>query len=172
MDFVNPENILNQIALKKDNVAVDFGSGSGGWALPLAKKLEDGTVFAVDVQEEPLSALQGKARAENIKNIETILADVEKPITQLGDETCDIVLMTNILFEVEDVKAVFEQAKRVLKPGGNLLVVEWKKDSPFGPRQGRIEIQEVEKAAQGFSFKLEKELETGDYHYGILFEKI
>jgi len=64
--FVNPIQILDQIGLKSTMIAADFGSGSGGWAIPLAQKLEDGQVFAVDIQEEPLSALEGRVKLQGI----------------------------------------------------------------------------------------------------------
>mgnify|MGYP001611054209 FL=1 len=53
-NFLNPTEILRQLELKKDMVACDFGSGSGGWAIPLAKILEEGRVYAIDILEEPL----------------------------------------------------------------------------------------------------------------------
>ena len=47
-------------------IAADFGSGSGGWVIPLAKILTKGKVWAIDVQDEMLSALKGRADAEKI----------------------------------------------------------------------------------------------------------
>ena len=47
-------------------IAADFGCGSGGWAIPLAKKLEEGKVYAIDILEEPLSALRARAKLEKI----------------------------------------------------------------------------------------------------------
>ncbi|PIP24588.1 MAG: hypothetical protein COX33_01180, partial [Candidatus Nealsonbacteria bacterium CG23_combo_of_CG06-09_8_20_14_all_36_125] len=52
MEFLNPSEVLKQLNLKKNMVAADFGSGSGGWAFPLAKKLEEGKVYAIDILEE------------------------------------------------------------------------------------------------------------------------
>ena len=75
--FLNPEEILKQLKLKKDMIAADFGSGSGAWVLPLAEQLEEGKVYAVEVLEEYLSALKSKAKAQKLYNIETILANVE-----------------------------------------------------------------------------------------------
>jgi len=56
--FVNPIEILNKLDLKDDMIAVDFGCGSGGWVIPLAKKIEQGIIYAIDVQEEMLSVLE------------------------------------------------------------------------------------------------------------------
>ncbi|MFH1462384.1 MAG: class I SAM-dependent methyltransferase [bacterium] len=168
--FLNPNEVLKQLKLKEDITAADFGSGSGGWVIPLAKKLEEGRVYAIDILEEPLSALRAKTKLEKILNVETIQADVEKR-TRLSDNSCDLVLMTNLLFEVEDKKRALEEAKRVLKSGGKIMVVDWKKDSPLGPKQGRVSAEEVKKLANGLELKLEKEFPAGAYHYGLILVK-
>ena len=76
MEFLNPSEVLKQFKLKKGMVAADFGCGAGGWAIPLAKKLEEGKIYAIDILEEPLSALRAKIKLEKIFNIETIKSDV------------------------------------------------------------------------------------------------
>ena len=93
-NFLNPKKVLDQLELDKEMTAVDLGCGSGSWVLPLAEKLEDGQVAAIDILEEPLSALEGKAKQENLSNIKTILADVEKD-SKLDDESSDLVLIGN-----------------------------------------------------------------------------
>lgn len=170
--FLNPPEILKQLKLRKNMMACDFGSGSGGWAIPLAKKLEDGIVYAIDILEEPLSALKGRAKLEKISNIRTIRSNVEnKNGSTLSDSSLDLVLMSNLLFQLENKKGVFREAKRVLKSGGEVLIVDWKPDSPQGPERGRLSEKEVKKMAEEFGFKLKKEFEAGVYHYGLVFEK-
>ena len=117
--FINPKEILTNLDLKKWFSAADFGSGSGGWAIPLAKILTDGKVYAIDILEEPLSALKNKSGVEGIVNIETIRSDIEsKNGSTLKDNYLDLVLITNLLFQVEDKKLVLAESKRVLKKGG------------------------------------------------------
>ncbi len=169
--FVNPIEILNKLDLRKDMIAADFGSGSGGWAIPLAQKLEDGQVFAVDVQESPLSALQGRAHLAGVGNIKTILADVESPIPGIADNSLDLVLITDLLFQTEDYKAVFKEAKRALKKGGRILAVEWNVDALLGPQNGKISKEQVKEVAESFGFSLDKEMEAGDYHYALILSK-
>jgi ubiquinone/menaquinone biosynthesis C-methylase UbiE len=169
-EFLNPKKILEKLNLKKDLIAADFGSGSGGWAIPLAKILEDGKVYAIDILEEPLSALKSKAKLEGISNIELIKNDVEKGVRLLS-QSCDLVLMTNLLFECEEKKKVLEEGKRVLKKGGKLLIVDWKKESKIGPAE-KVPPEEVKKMAEEIGFKLEEEFEAGPHHYGLLFSKL
>jgi len=168
--FLNPSEVLKELKLKEEMTAADFGSGAGGWVLPLAKKLEEGKIYAIDILEEPLSALRAKAKLEKIINIETIIADVEKKL-DISEGVVDLVLMTNLLFQCEDRKAVFQEAKRVLRTGGKVLVVDWKKDAPLGPEEGRVSAEEVKKIADGAGLKLEKEFTAGSYHYGLVFSK-
>ncbi len=190
--FINPQQIIKKLNLKSNMTAVDFGCGSGSWVLPLAETLEDGKVYAIDILEEPLSALQGKAKAKTLENIETVLADIEKN-SKLEDGIADLVLMTDLLFEVDDVEAVLEEGKRVLKKGGRILVVDWKKDVALGPKEGRVLPSEIKKLAKDLGLKLTEpstraklgaelvshrnevsgagEFEAGTYHFALVFEK-
>lgn len=169
--FLNPEKVLTQLNLEKYMIAVDFGSGDGGWAIPLAKELECGMVYAVDVLEEPLSSLRSKAKMEKILNIQTVLNDVEKGVN-LPPESADIVLMTNLLFQVDDKKKVLGEGKRVLKEKGNILIVDWKPNSPLGPKGGRVSPESVKELASGIGLELKKEFDAGSYHYGLIFTRL
>jgi ubiquinone/menaquinone biosynthesis C-methylase UbiE len=169
-DFLNPSQVLKQLKLRKDMIACDFGSGSGGWAIPLAKKLENGLVYAIDILEEPLSVLRSRANLERISNIKTMRANVEdKKGLKIAPSSVDLVLMTNLLFQVEDKKTVFSEAKRILKGKGKILVVDWKTDISLGPREGRISEKEIKKIARGSGLRLEKEFTAGTCHYGLIF---
>lgn len=167
--FLNPSEVLKKIKLKDNMTAADFGCGSGGWAIPLAKKLEDGKVYALDILEEPLSALKVKINLNKISNIKTVLTDVEKG-TEIFEQSCDLVLMTNLLFQVEDKKKVFEEAKRILKKNGRILVVDWQEESSLGPEE-KVSSEEVKKIAEEAGFNTEKEFEAGTHHYTLIFVK-
>ena len=168
--FLNPSEILKKLRLGKSMIAADFGCGSGGWAIPLAKILKEGKVYAIDILEEPLSALRAKLKIEKVFNVEARKADVEKGTTLLSN-SCDLVLMTNLLFECENKKKVMEEGKRVLKKKGKILVVDWQKDNPLTPEIEWLDFEEIKKIAQELNLKLEKEFAAGSYHYGLIFEK-
>lgn len=171
--FLDPQEILNEIELRKDMIAIDFGCGSGGWVIPLAKRLKKGKVYALDVQEEALSSLESRARLERVFNIETILCDLENPETlKLANESTDLVLMTNLLFQLENKEKAFNRANKILKKGGQVLIIDWKEASPLGPKEGRIPIEAVKEMSEKAGFNLKKEFEAGDYHYGLILIKI
>ena len=169
--FLDPQQTLQQLELTPEMIAVDFGSGSGGWAIPLAKILEKGLVVAVDIQEEPLSALQAKAKMVSLKNIRTIRADVESENVRVDANFCDLALLTNILFQAEDKTAVLKQAARALKSGGKLLVVDWLAGAALGPKQGRVPPEQVKEIAKALGLDFEKEISVEQFHYGLVFVK-
>jgi len=169
MAFLNPTEILKELKIKKDFVAADFGCGSGGWVLPLAKILEDGKVYAIDLLEEPLSALRSKMKTFNVLNIEPVQADVERN-SKLLNNSCDLVLITNLLFQVDDMNKVLEEAKKVLKERGQVLIVDWQDDAVLGP-ENKISVSNVKEIAEKIGFNLEKEFKAGIYHWALILVK-
>lgn len=170
--FIEPIETLNRLDLRDDMVAADFGCGSGGWVIPLAKRLEQGIVYAIDLQEEMLSVLESRLKSENIQNIRKVLSDIEdKKDLKLSPLSCDLILMTNLLFQVEDKKQIFKQASRILKQNGRILVVDWKPNNLLEPKKGKVSAEEVKKIAEEFNLELKKEFSAGDYHYALVFGK-
>jgi len=171
-DFLKIDEVLNNLDLKEDMLGAEFGCGSAMFAIALARKLSKGRVYGLDIQEEKLSAIKGKLSIEKINNIHTILCDLENDKgSTLEDSSLDIVLIPNILFQSENKYAIIKEAKRVLKSGGQLLVIDWSKSSPFVQKENLANPDEVKKIAETLSLSLKKEFATGDYHYALLFVK-
>ncbi len=163
-EFLNPLKVINEISLQEEMSVADFGCGSGGWVIPLAKKIKDGKIYALDVLKEALSALKSNADLEKVYNIRTILCDVERG-TELHGKSLDLVIMSNLLFQVDDKDGVLEEGKRVLRDGGHLLVVDWNinEDSSSGVIEEKI-------LAKGF--KKIKSIDAGSQHFANYYEKI
>jgi len=170
--FLDPEEILDGFELNPKTIAAEFGCGSGGFAAPLAKRLDEGLVYAIDIQESPLSALKSRALLENIINIKIIRSDLEKPKgSTLTPDSLDLVFIPNVLFQVKDKSAIISEAERILKNKGKLVVIDWLAAASQGPEKGRVSSGEVKKMAEDAGLKLEKEFEAGKYHYGLVFVK-
>ncbi len=163
-EFLNPEKVIREIPLSDDATIADFGCGSGGWVIPLAKTFKNAKIYAIDVLNEALSALRSRAEMERVYNISTIRIDLELG-TGLYDNFLDLVICSNILFQVEDKEKIIKEARRVLKIGGKLLFVDWETEENETKRIANEKLLEN-------GFKLIKEVNAGERHFGYLYEKI
>ncbi len=184
MEFLNVGNVLDNLNMKDSMIGAEFGCGSAIFALALAKRLRKGRVYALDIQEQKLSAVKGRAMIEKVTNIMPILCDLERERgSTLHGDGIDVVLIPNLLFQVRDKRAILIEAARILKSGGEMLVIDWLKDgprpggarlaSPFGEAAGisMVEPEHLKNVAKEAGFSLKKEFAVGDYHYGLLFVK-
>jgi len=140
--------------------------------LPLARRIDRGKIYAIDLISHALSVLEAKARSQKIFNIQTINSDVEtEKGSTLASNSLDLVLMTNLLFEADEPQKILKEGARVLREGGEVLVVDWKKEPAMGPEEKRLSEEEVKKMAKEAGFEFKKEIPAGDYHYALLFSK-
>lgn len=118
--------ILDFVPIKDGGIYVDIGSGSGHLALALANKLKkNATIYAVDIRNEAVEHLAKEAKQKDLENIFSICADAEKPKgIPLQDESADVVVISHALPFMEDKLGCFMEAKRLLKDGGFLTVIE------------------------------------------------
>ncbi len=171
-DFINVNQVLENLSLKNSMMAVEFGCGSADFTIALAKKLSHGRVVAIDIQEEKLSVVKSKALFQSLNNIATVLADLEAPGgSTLKDASQDVVLIPNVLFQAENKSAIITEARRILKLKGILLIIDWLKIGPFSPKKITAGPDEVKKIVDDLGFSLKKELAVGDYHYALILSK-
>ncbi len=170
--FLKIDEVLSYLNLKENMLAAEFGCGAAGFTLALARKLKKGRVYALDIQEEKLSALKGAMGKQNLSNVFTVLCDLEAPNgSTLDADSIDVVLIPNVLFQAENKHAIIEEAKRVLKSGAELLVIDWSKGGPLSSKEGMMHPDEVKKISDTLGFSFKKEFAAGDYHYALLFTK-
>jgi len=174
--FLNPERILKQVGLISGQWVADLGCGGGYFVLPASRIVgDDGRVYGVDVLKTALSSVGSKARLFGLANINLVWANVEVYGGSKGihDASVDMVLLTQILSQSKKQKGIFKEADRMLKRGGQLVVVDWKSDRlPFSPRQSKhVDKEDIKKLAQENYLKFDREVKVGTYHYCLLFKK-
>jgi len=125
-DFLSPSEILKQLKLKPTMVAADFGSGSGGWVFPLAKILEEGRVYAVDILKDVLANIQSRTRSEGYFNVQTLWSDIERyGKTPIPEKSLNACFMVNVMFQLKDRPSALKESMRLLTDGGIIVVVDW-----------------------------------------------
>ncbi|OGZ32657.1 MAG: hypothetical protein A3H02_01160 [Candidatus Niyogibacteria bacterium RIFCSPLOWO2_12_FULL_41_13] len=173
--FIDPTQIIDSLDIEPGMKIADFGSGAGFYAIALAKKAgEGGKVYAVDIQKNMLEMVRSKSRLNHLLNIETVWADLEKAnSTRLKEDSIDFILISSVLFQIENKKNLLDEARRILKPNGKVAVAEWEKNAPkIGPpAEHRLSSEETRNLFLENGFKLDKEVYAGEYHYGLVFRK-
>lgn len=170
MSFLTPANLIKTLSLQPADRVADIGSGAGVYTIELSRVVgETGQVYAVDIHREALHTLAGVLEKKNIQNVEMLWADVEKSIP-IDAYSLDAVVLSNILFQLEDIDAMLRHVSLLLKPEGQLLVVDWSKShGGIGPHPSHVVTEErALSLVQKRGFRLLKRLSAGDYHYAFV----
>jgi len=171
--FAHPKRNILALGIDHAMKVADFGAGSGAYALAMAEHLEgSGIVYALDIQKDLLRRLHNEAKARNLKNVEILWADLEVPGgSKLSDGLLDLVLVSNLLFQLEDKAAVLAEAKRIVKNGGRVAIIDWSESfGGMGPHPESVVTREAAYAfAQDAGLTFQKEFAAGAHHYGLVF---
>ncbi|MBI4363366.1 MAG: class I SAM-dependent methyltransferase [Candidatus Doudnabacteria bacterium] len=174
--FLSPDKVLFATGLTVSQTVADLGTGSGFYAVAAAKIVgETGNVLVVDILESALEHVSAEARLKFLRNIKTLRCDLEKPKSclKIPDGSVDLVIMGNILHQIGSKDNLMTEAYRLLKTGGKLLLIDWnQKPSTIGPpAKARISSEQARQLVLKFNFKLSREVDTDNYHYGMVFVK-
>lgn len=173
--FARPVRNVAALGIEHAMKVADFGAGSGAYVQAIAEYLEgSGTVYAIDVQKDLLRRIHTDATKRGLKNVEIVWGDVEAPQgSKIASDMLDLVLVSNLLFQIDDKKKVVAEGKRILKPGGRLAVIDWSESfRGMGPSREMIVTKEDAYAlAREAGLSFQKEFSAGAHHYGLIFKK-
>lgn len=169
-DLIDHSALFREIELTKTTVFLDLGCGIGDYVIAAAEIIgPEGEIYGIDAWEEAVSELREKVIVRGLKNVKALLADVTEHIP-LPDHSADVCLMAAVLHDFKregGAEGVLREAARVLRPGGLLAVVEFKKvDNPTGPPiHIRLSSEKVEGMIAPFKFVKKNISEAGPFLY-------
>ena len=173
--FSNPTSVVKKLGIMPGMTIADIGSGTGEYSIALAKATgHPGRIYAIDVQKDMLAMVKKKATQEGIGTIEVVWGDIEKQGgAGLADNSVDISLLANTLFQLEDKKGAVQEVIRITKPNGKIVIVDWMDSfGGLGPKKADVVSSEVaEDLFKDTGFGKVSEFDAGDHHYGLIMQK-
>lgn len=123
--------LLENLKIKESDHIADIGAGTGYFALPMAKLATAGRVYAVDIEVKMLELIDATAQDQQLTNIETVLASESAP--NLRKQSIDLALMVDAYHEFSRPYEVMRGVVAALKPGGRVVLVEYRGGDPRVP---------------------------------------
>ena len=167
--------LLRELGLKPGMAVADIGAGTGYYARRIAPLLGTGNgggvVYAVDVQPEMIQMLDDLAKKARLTNVKPVLCTVDN--VKLPDASIDLAIMVDVYHELEFPFEVMESVVRALKPGGRVVLVEYRAEDPKVPIKPLHKMSEaqVKKEAAAHALVYERTASTLPWQHVVVFRK-
>jgi len=167
----NTSLLLKNLAVKPGMVVADIGAGSGYHSALLSKMVGTGKVFAVDVEPEMIAYLNARIKEEKLSRIIPVLSTEQK--VSLPENTIDMMLLVDVYHEFSFPYEMALSMRAALKPGGKLVLVEFRAEDPTVPIKTIHKMSEAqaikEFKAAGFAF--DKNIDNLPWQHCMVFTK-
>ena len=163
---IDPVKYLKDKGLKKGMVFADIGCGPGFFVFPASEIVgKDGKVYAVDTQQEMLDELKKRKPSKNV-----IVLKSEETKLPVDSDIIDFAIMVFVMHEVYHPVDFLKEVKRILKPSGRLIVIDWEKkvEDNGPPFEERLPREKAKELFHQTGFKGIKTNSLNTSHYEIV----
>ena len=138
--------LVDSLPLATDSVVADIGAGTGYFSLAIAERVPDGRVLAVDIQQEMLDIIAARLQEIGVDNVETVLGTEQDP--GLPDSAVDLILLVDAYHEFSYPREMGIAMAQALKPGGILVLIEYRGEDPRVPIKRLHKMTEAQAIAE------------------------
>jgi cyclopropane fatty-acyl-phospholipid synthase-like methyltransferase len=150
-----PAQVIHSLKLSPEAAIADIGSGTGYFAVRLARALPRARVYGADIEPGMVHFLNQRAAKENLPNLTSHLAAHDDPKIPAA---VDLALVVDTYHHIAQRSRYFERLRAALKPGGRVAIVDFKLDSPVGPpARHRIAAETVKAEMERAGYRLAEE---------------
>lgn len=161
--FLSPKKLIHRLELKETFNVLEIGPGPGYFSPHVARKIPDGRLVLLDIQEEMLNFAKKRLQKRKINNADYLLTDGSN--FDLSSDLFDRVFMVTVIGEIENKEKYLQEIHRVMKNNGILSISELAGDPD------KLNIDELQSLVTKFGFKT-KEIFGNKRNFTINFEKI
>ena len=152
-----PDKALDALGSLTGLTVADLGAGSGYFTARLAARTgPEGRVFATDLQPEMLKMLAARLGRENVKHVTLVQGAIDDP--KLPPASIDLVLMVDVYHEFSEPQKMLRGIRAALRPGGRLVLLEYRKEDPDVPIrfEHKMSVAEAKTELEAEGFTLTK----------------
>jgi len=163
---------IDKIEIPENGVIADIGAGTGYYTFKLAPKVPNGKVYAVEIQDEMIAALNERKKKLNNTNVEVIKGSVTSP--NLPANAIDLAVMVDVYHELEYPVEMLTSIKKSLKKDGRLLLIEYKGEDPavaIKPLH-KTTVKQLNKELGANGFKLAYEGDFLPMQHFLVYKKV
>jgi len=164
-----PSKALAALELKPGMVVADIGAGSGYYTSRMAKLVGPaGRVFATDIQPGMLEILNRRIQSEGLANVTTVLGAMDDP--KLAPASIDLAIMVDVYHELQAPQVFLQKLRSVFKPGGRLVLVEFRKEDPKVPilEVHKMSVAEVKMELEAEGFVIDRVIDVLPWQHIIV----
>src|SRR4051812_22684674 len=168
----NPDRAIDVLKIEKGATVADVGAGSGYMTVKLSKKVgAQGKVYANDIQQGMLDLLNKRLARSKITNVTTVLGTQDDP--RLPPEALDLVIMVDVYHELSQPQVMLGRIRGSLKPGGRLVLLEYRKEDPDVPirPEHKMSVADAKLEVEAEGFKLTKTNEDLPRQHILIFTR-
>jgi ubiquinone/menaquinone biosynthesis C-methylase UbiE len=134
--------LVNALKLKPTDAVADIGAGSGYFTMRMAPMVPEGVVYATDIQKEMLDIVVERSLEEEAWNVMPVLGEIDHCGLEPG--SVDVVLFVDAYHEFSHPREMMESILDALKPGGRVVLVEYRLEDPTVPIKERHKMSEAQ----------------------------
>ncbi len=148
--------LLEALPLRQHDTVADLGAGTGYFSFPVAKRVPQGRVVAVDLQPEMIDIIRARSQERGTTNITPQLATATSP--RLEENTVDLVLMVDAYHEFSHPAEVMQEVVKALKTNGRVVLVEYRGEDPAVPIKAlhKMTVKQAKREMAAVGLALEK----------------
>jgi ubiquinone/menaquinone biosynthesis C-methylase UbiE len=167
-----PSLAVRLLHLKPGMQVADIGAGSGYYSELLSRAVgSTGRVYAVDIQPAMIRLVEERMRRRNLTNVSPVLGLVADP--KLPDSAIDIALLVDVYHEFSAPQAMLRRIRSALRPGGRLVLLEFRKEDPAIPIrvEHKMSVEEARIEIEPEGYRLDTALEDLPRQHILVFRR-
>jgi ubiquinone/menaquinone biosynthesis C-methylase UbiE len=165
-----PDKAISALGVSKGASVADIGAGSGYMTMRLSALVgADGKVYANDVQPQMIEILRRRLADSGITNVTLVQGAIDDP--KLPPASVDLELMVDVYHELSQPQAMLRHLREALKPGGRLVLLEYRKEDPSIPikPEHKMSVREAKLEVEAEGFVLSKVDEVLPWQHILIF---